>query len=161
MLKSLLCALGEQEEKAICALPPHAPVCNDAFEDKKESAPMKGHARGLSLFAMLSLALAAACSSSSSLGSLACVFTDGGPPECFAITYSTEAQMTSAKALCNQQQNVMFVTACPTAGLVGCCTTTSGSVLAECYYAVDGGPSASTTEATCAQQPGGKWSTTM
>ena len=121
---------------------------------------MKVRRAGLSFFATVALVLASACSSSSSPGNLACTFTLAPQdiPECFAVPNSTATEIASVKSLCEQQQNVVFVTSCPTAGLLGCCTDTSG--LAHCNYAVDGGQSASSEQETCVQD-NGKWSTTM
>ena len=48
-------------------------------------------------------------------------------------------------------------TSCPTAGLAGCCTVTSGGVSAEaCYYMA---ASASQDQSACTSS-GGTWSTT-
>ncbi len=112
------------------------------------------------VFALLSLA---ACSSGTSGGgsnSLVCSTNTGGVESCVEYKGFTSDQQSSLNSSCTGS----VVSSCPTAGLLGCCTTTVSSYTVEsCSYgSTDGGfgLTASDEESSC-KTISGTWSTSQ
>jgi hypothetical protein len=111
----------------------------------------------LGAFALV-VPLAGGCSSGNggSGGSFGCNESSGGLSTCFSYAGLNSDQQSQAQKACTQG-NGSVVSACPTAGLVGCCTlTVQGLSVDECYYY----GSASTDQQACTQASG-TWSAGM
>jgi hypothetical protein len=110
------------------------------------------------LFALLSLA---ACGSSTSgSNSLFCSQNMAGSESCVAYKGFTSDQQSTLNSECTSASGSV-VSSCPSAGLLGCCTTSvSGYSVEECYYGGDSGVglSASQEESSCTMGSG-TWST--
>ena len=111
------------------------------------------------------LALASGCSSSTASPasiSTYCATSLGGAPLCYGYSNLTSDQQTSLANTCKQSLMGTVVTSCPTASLVGCCTSkTAGIATEECYYGADSGTAdVSGYQAACSATSG-TWSTMM
>src|ERR1017187_4855343 len=85
----------------------------------------------------VALALCLGCSSPTPppSGAVACSFTMGGVSQCYAYSNLNADEVNNAKIQCDALSGVMFVTSCPTSGLLGCChEAMAGVTLADCYY---------------------------
>lgn len=79
---------------------------------------------------------------------------------CYIYSGLNSAQNTAESSACAAETSGAVVSSCPTAGLYGCCTTTTGGFSTEdCYYqyADGGGPGASSYMSSCT----GTWSTSQ
>jgi hypothetical protein len=106
------------------------------------------------ILAFISLA---ACSSNSTNGTTYCSDVNTAIDSCYIYKDLTPQQESDLNSACLGA----VVSSCPTANMLGCCTSSLGGLTAEeCYYAQDGGftQSASQLQSSCTSQSG-SWST--
>ncbi len=110
------------------------------------------------LFALVLCCCAIGCGGSTS-GNFDCLIAASQTSDqgCLMYTGVASSSVSSAESACTSSGGTV-VSSCPTANLVGCCTTTAASYTDEaCYY---GSGTASTYESACTSASG-TWATHM